>query len=85
MHLRPYCIQPTICILEEIEKLKYGIEILVGQAVLELLIKTIFCTKLKNRVAYIEILMPILRFFDNLLQDAYISFPNSVDNLEIAH
>ena len=70
------------------EKLKNGIKILVSQAVLELLFKTIvvmFWSKTQEPPWYIEILMLFLSFSDNLLQDVYINFQEGVDNSEIAH
>ena len=43
-----------------------------------------FDQELENRMAYWN-LMPFFIFSDNLLQDAHITFQNSVDNFEIVH
>ena len=64
----PYCESPELS-----EKLKIGIKILERQAIRELLIKTILCTfrSITQELLDLlnEILMPILSFSHNLLQD----------------
>ena len=56
------------------EKLKNGIKILVGQVVLELLIKTLVC--MLDQLTHEPL---------GLLQDAYIIFQDNVDHFEIMH
>ena len=70
------------------EKLTNDIKLLVGQKVLESLIKTIILDVVINnsRTSWIiEILMPFLSFSDDLLQDAYIIFQNIVDHFEMTY
>ena len=70
------------------EKLKRGINVIVGNAVLELLIKTIFCTFDKMTQNLLGVLKyAIFSFSDNLFQDAYknVLFNNSVDNFYKAY
>ena len=52
-----------------VKELKNGTEILACQAVLELLIQTVFCTFWP-----VEIWMTLLSFSDNLLQETHIIF-----------
>ena len=65
------------------EKLQNSIKILVYQAVLELLIK--MCKTLFKTVWPTKSLVSSWSFSDNLLYVAYITFPKSVGNFEIAH
>ena len=67
---------------------KNGIEILVGQEVFKLQIKTVKMLVWINNSRTdwpTLILMPFFSFLDNLLQDAYIIFQQDVDNFEIEH
>ena len=70
------------------KKLKNGIEILVGQAVLSYISKQSKCCFWINnsRTAWPTlILMLFLSSLDNLLIGAYIIFQKDVDNFEIEH
>ena len=71
-----------------LKELKNGIEILVGQAVFKLEIKTVKMLFWINnsRTAWPTlILMLFFSSLDNLLQDIHIIFQKDVDNFEIEH
>ena len=70
------------------KKLQKGIEILVGQAVFKLWIKTfkkLFGSITQEPAWPTWTLVLILSSLDNLLLDAYIIFQKCVDNFEIEH
>ena len=62
---------------------KMALNVLIGQALLELLIRTILVCSAQEPLSVLKFLVTFSSFSDNLLQDAYIIFQKSADNSEI--